>query len=107
MIIYRIILIIIFLSVAGTVHGGPQDDIDQQVEDTQKGAELIPAKGNFVAVPIPISNPTVGTGLQAALLYLHPKKDDSQSQNSTSGIVGMYTISTDDQAILIRIGEKF
>ena len=92
---------------AGTVHGGPKDDIDQHVEDTHQCAELIPAKGNFVAVPIPISNPTVGTGLQAALLYLHPKKDDSQSQNSTSGIVGMYTISTDDRALLIQIGEKF
>ena len=91
----------------GTVYGSPQDYIDENKEDTQQSAELIPAKGNFVAVPIPISNPTVGTGLQAALLYLHPKKDDSQSQNSTSGIVGMYTISTDDRALLIQIGEKF
>jgi outer membrane protein assembly factor BamA len=78
---------------AGTVHGGPQDNIDEHLDDVHQGTEVIPAKGNFVAVPIPISNPTVGTGLQAALLYLHPKMDDSQSQNSTSGIVGMYTDS--------------
>ncbi len=76
----------------GTVYGSPQDYIDENKEDALQGAELIPAKGNFVAVPIPISNPTVGTGLQAALLYLHPKKD-TQPQNSTSGIVGMYTDS--------------
>ncbi len=59
MIIYRIILIIIFLSVAGTVHGSPQDYIDENKEDALKGAEVIHAKGNFVAVPIPISNPTL------------------------------------------------
>lgn len=93
MIKYRIILIIIILSMAGTVHGGPQENVDEHLEDIRQGGEVMPAKGNFVAVPIPISNPTVGTGLQAALLYLHPKGDNSQSHNSTSGIGGMYTDS--------------
>ena len=93
MIKYRFILLVIFLSMAGTVHGGPQENVDEHLEDTRQGGEVIPAKGNFVAVPIPISNPTVGTGLQAALLYLHPKEENSQSKNSTSGIAGMYTDS--------------
>jgi hypothetical protein len=94
MIIHRIILMILLLAgMAGTVHGGLQDNYDEYVEDAHQGAEVVPAKGNIVAVPIPVSNPTVGSGLQAALLYIHPKKDDSLSKNSTSGLVGMYTDS--------------
>ena len=51
-------------------------------------------KGAWLPVPIPISNPTVGTGLQAALLYLHPKTStDPTALNPTSGIMGMYTDS--------------
>lgn len=51
-------------------------------------------KGSWVVVPIPISNPTVGTGLQGVLLYLHPKADKaSGAPNATSGLGGMYTDS--------------
>ena len=50
------------------------------------------ASGSFVAVPIPISNPTIGSGLQAALLFLHKKKASSEDiPNATSGLVGIYT----------------
>jgi outer membrane protein assembly factor BamA len=49
-------------------------------------------KGNWLPVPIPVSNPTIGSGLQAALLYLHPKKsEDPDVPNATSGIMAMYT----------------
>lgn len=48
--------------------------------------------GQFVAVPIPVSNPTIGTGLEAALLYLHPQDEQQQaSPNSTSGLGLLYT----------------
>lgn len=48
--------------------------------------------GKWVLVPIPVSNPTIGTGLQAALLYLHPKKEgEASAPNATSGIGLMYT----------------
>ena len=51
-------------------------------------------QGAWLPVPIPVSNPTVGTGIQAALLYLHPKTStDSTALNPTSGIMGMYTDS--------------
>jgi outer membrane protein assembly factor BamA len=51
-------------------------------------------QGTWLPVPIPISNPTIGTGLQATLLYLHPKDSaDPTVLNPTSGIVGMYTDS--------------
>ena len=43
-------------------------------------------------VPIPISNPTIGTGLAVAELYLHPQRQDAPiSPTSISGLMGMYT----------------
>ncbi|SMF29051.1 Outer membrane protein/protective antigen OMA87 [Alteromonadaceae bacterium Bs31] len=52
-------------------------------------------KGKWLPVPIPMSNPTLGSGLQAVLLYLHPKKvgDDVDTPAATSGLGGMYTNS--------------
>lgn len=51
-------------------------------------------EGTWVPVPIPISNPTVGTGLQATLLFLHPQKaEDRTLPNTTSGLLGLYTDS--------------
>lgn len=49
-------------------------------------------KGQFLAVPIPISNPTIGSGLQFALLYMHGE-DPEDKKSATSGIGGMYTDS--------------
>ncbi len=69
-----------------------QDQLEKQIEEAQRGAQVAPTKGNWVPVPVPVSNPTIGSGLQAALLYLHPRpaREDS-SPNATSGLVGMYT----------------
>lgn len=49
--------------------------------------------GQFLAVPIPVSNPTVGSGLQVALLYLHGEDPDASEDtpNGTTGLGGMYT----------------
>ena len=69
-----------------------EDNFEERIEDAQRVAAVAPAKGNWVPVPMPISNPTVGTGLQAVLMYLHPKaNEDSRSPNATSGLVGMVT----------------
>lgn len=73
--------------------------IDDEVAEISARAQNVNAlnkkeKGAWLPVPIPVSNPTIGTGLQAALLYLHPKTSvDPTVPNSTSGIVGMYTDS--------------
>ncbi|MGB2338092.1 MAG: hypothetical protein ACPH5V_12295 [Alcanivorax sp.] len=48
-------------------------------------------KGNWVVAPIPVSNPTMGTGLQLATLYLHPSRDGNGGPNPTSGLGAMYT----------------
>lgn len=66
--------------------------IDQA--DTARAINAVEIKptGTWLPVPIPVSNPTIGSGLQAALLYLHPKKaEDSEIPNATSGLIGMYT----------------
>ena len=86
-----ILLLIISLS-AICSRAAQEDNIEERVEDAHKGAAAAPAKGNWVPVPIPISNPTVGTGLQAVLMYLHPKTPGEESSpNATSGLVGLYT----------------
>ncbi len=92
LILLHLILLFCFMALPLTAHAGPEDNIDEYIEDAHQGANAVPAKGNLVAVPIPVSNPTVGTGLQAVLMYLHPKRlDDSRSPNANSGLAGMYT----------------
>jgi hypothetical protein len=49
------------------------------------------AKPSFVAVPLPNSNPTLGTGLGAVgLLFFRPSKTDKVSPSSTAGLGGIY-----------------
>lgn len=71
------------------------DDIDDAIRDEVDRAKGSPglSSGQFLAVPIPVSNPTVGSGLQVALLYLHPEKEnaDEDTPNATTGVGGMYT----------------
>ena len=48
-------------------------------------------KPSFVAVPLPNSNPTIGTGLgAAALLFFRPSRSDEVSPSSTAGLGGIY-----------------
>jgi len=61
------------------------------IEDAQDAVEARGQEGQWV--PIPVANPTLGTGIQAVLMYLHPKKAED-IPNTTSGIAAMYT-STD------------
>jgi len=76
---------------ASFVDAGSEETYEEIVENAHDIAEVTP-KGAWVPVPIPIVNPTIGAGLQAVLLYLHPKKTgDTKSPNATSGLVGMYT----------------
>lgn len=71
------------------------DQKAQEIVDNVRGSATVGrSRGNWVAVPIPISNPTIGTGLQAVVMYLHPKRPGEEAApNATSGIGGMYTSS--------------
>lgn len=63
---------------------------EEIIEDSQQAAQLRAVEGSWVPVPIPVSNPTVGNGLQVVLMYLHPKQD-ADSPHATSGLAAMYT----------------
>ena len=67
-------------------------DIDEQIDAVEDASILSPArKGNWVAVPIPVANPTLGAGLQLALLYLHADDGNPDTPNPTSAVGAMYT----------------
>jgi len=68
----------------------PVSEVDELMLTAKEGAAVQERKGAWVPVPIPVSNPTVGTGLQVVLMYLHGDAG-SDTPNQTSGLVGMYT----------------
>lgn len=91
------------------VHAEIDDEIDAIIEDegdTQKG--LFDKDWNWAPVPMIISNPTLGTGLSLALMYVHPQKEgDPNGRSDVTGVVGMYT-STDSWATgLFHSGSYF
>ena len=70
--------------------------VDQHAEERFDEARANPTpiggKGNWVVVPIPVANPTIGNGLQLAALYLHPKKPgEENAPGATSGLVAIGT----------------
>ena len=68
-----------------------EDDVDLKVQ-----------KGDFVAVPIPTSGPTLGTGLIAGAAYFYPQTEEQKAAQpaSLTGVGGMYT-DNDSRAIAI------
>ena len=59
-------------------------------------------KGNFVAVPIPISNPTLDSGLVAGAAYFYPQTEEQRKVQpaSVTGGAAMYT-SNDSRAAAV------
>lgn len=57
-------------------------------------------RGNFVAVPIPISNPTLDTGLVAGAAYFYPQTEEEKKLQpaSVTAVGGLYT-SNDSRAL--------
>jgi len=69
-----------------------QQKTEELIDEPQRGSEVGPQRGNWVAVPIPVSNPTIGTGLQAVVMYLHPnRRGEDGAPNATTGVGAMYT----------------
>lgn len=61
-------------------------------------------KGNFVAVPIPISNPTLDTGLVAGAAYFYAQTEEqrkAQPASVTGGAV-MYTSNDSRAAVVVQ-----
>jgi hypothetical protein len=59
-------------------------------------------RGDFVAVPIPISNPTLDTGLVAGAAYFYPQDEKQKKLQpaSLTAAAGMYT-SNDSKALVL------
>ena len=90
------ISILLFICFAPILSQASIEDEVAEIIDRTRNSNAFSKKeqGAWLPVPIPVSNPTIGTGLQAALLYLHPKTSaDPEIPNSTSGIAGLYTDS--------------
>ena len=60
------------------------------------------ARGDFVIVPIPISNPTLDTGLVALGAYFYPQTEEQEEQQpaSVTGAGALYT-SSDSKLFLV------
>ena len=89
----KFLFVLAFILPAASVFASIEDDAIQRADRARdiRALETKP-KGTWLPVPIPVSNPTIGTGLQAAVLYLHPKSSpDSTASNATSGIMGLLT----------------
>jgi len=86
-------LLPILLIVPALSHTAEMDEELRAVtDDAEEGSNFLKKDWRIVPVPIPISNPTIGTGLAGAVLYLHPKKEENSDTPSTiSGVVGGYT----------------
>lgn len=67
------------------------------VRDAETGLKL--QRGDFVAVPIPISDPTLGSGLVAGAAYFYPQTAAQKKAQpaSVTAVAGLYT-STDSYA---------
>jgi hypothetical protein len=78
----------------GTALAGPEENAQERVDEARASPTPVAGKGNWVFVPIPVANPTIGNGLQLAALYLHPKKPgEASAPGGTSGLVAMATDS--------------
>ena len=76
----------------GAALSGPEQNAEDSINEARSRPAPGAQKGNWVFVPIPIANPTVGNGLQLAALYLHPKKlGEEGAPAATSGIGAMAT----------------
>lgn len=74
------------------VLAGAERLAEDRVDEARAAPVQALKRGSWLVVPVPVANPTVGNGLQLAILYLHPKtEDDADSPQTTSGIGAMAT----------------
>ena len=78
-------------SLADESQADTRPGIAPDIRDDETGLKV--QRGNFVAVPIPISNPTLDTGLVAGAAYFYPQSNEQQQRQpaSVTAAAGMYT----------------
>ena len=71
-----------------------EQNAEERFDEARAQPTPVGRQGNWIVVPIPVANPTIGNGLQLAALYLHPKSAvDESAPGGTSGVVAMATDS--------------
>ena len=50
-----------------------EQNAEERFDEARAKPMPVGRQGNWIVVPIPVANPTIGNGLQLAALYLHPK----------------------------------
>ncbi len=92
-------LIIAFILVAGVANGTsystavPDIPLDEVPDLREEKSRLKLQKGDVVVVPIPMSDPTLGTGLILGGAYFYPQTEAQAAVQpaSLTGVAGMYT----------------
>ena len=90
-------LLLILLLVASSPATADQDATDARPglapDIREDETQLKAQRGNFVAVPIPISNPTLEEGLVAGAAYFYPQTEEQAKKQpaSLTAVAGMYT----------------
>ena len=74
--------------------------IAPDIREDETGLKL--QRGDFVAVPIPLSNPTLGSGLIGGAAYFYPQTEEQKAAQpaSLTGVAGMY-MDNDSKALVI------
>jgi hypothetical protein len=74
--------------------------IAPDIRDDETNLKL--QRGNFVVVPVPISNPTLDSGLVAGAAYFYPQSEEQKKLQpaSVTAAAGMYT-SNDSRAFAV------
>jgi len=89
------IIFLLILLVCETVHAqeDPQETLESLGDMDNKESKLVLKKGDFVAVPIPISDPTLGTGLVVGGAYFYAQTEEQKKSQpaSMTGVAGIYT----------------
>ena len=89
----RLFNILLSFILPGISLAAMEDNVIEQADLANEVKQAVrEKKGTWLPVPIPVSNPTIGSGLQAVLLYLHPQ-EDPDVPTATSGVGAMYTDS--------------
>lgn len=90
------------------LHARMDDEVEEVIEDEKAAAGFFAKDWNWAPVPSIISNPTLGTGLALALMYMHQREEgDTGGRANVTGVAGLYT-STDSWAMgLFHSGSYF
>jgi len=87
-----ILLVGFFVILAEDLHAEVDDEIEAVIEDEEDASKFLGKEWNWAPVPSIISNPTLGTGLALALMYIHPQKEgETGARSNITGVAGMYT----------------